>query len=358
MKQILLLGAALCVLPFCAGADTVRAAVGKPLLQAEALMRQGDYHAALLKVNQASATSHLTPYETLVIAQLRGAAAAGAGEYGVAAASYQTVLAAGATPPAERLQLTQAIAGFYYQAGDYPDTVTWVGRYIAAGGEDPRTRALRAQAYYVQGDFPHAAQAAAAEIAAEQAAGQTPSQPELQLLASSAQKSGDQAGYQAALDSLLVAYPSPAYWQEAISLLAASPNFPDALTLDLYRLRFATNTLTVPGDYEDYAERAILAGQPAEAKRVIDAGFAAGVLTDQTDAGHAARLRTLADTDSAQPKATPTDAPAATDPLDQGYAAFAAADSQAAIADFKTAAASPDHFAAALARLWEIRANN
>jgi predicted Zn-dependent protease len=206
MKHFLLLGAVLCALPFSAGADTVRPAVGKPLLQAEALMQKGDYHAALLKVNQASGTAGLTPYESLVTAQLRGAAAAGAGDYAVAASSYQTVLASGTEQPAVRLQLTQAIAGFYYQEPDYPQAITWVNKYLASGGTDERTRALLAQSYYNQGNYAQAEHAVQQQLRAKQPLPES----QLQILATSAEKTGDQAGYQAALEALLAAYPSPA----------------------------------------------------------------------------------------------------------------------------------------------------
>ena len=134
LKRSLLTGAALLVLPCFAGADTVRPAVGKPLQQAEALMQRGNYNAALQQVNKAATVGSLTPYETRVVAQLRGAAAAGAGDYTEAAVAYQTVLASGAEPLATQTLLVQAIAGFYYQAQDYPHAVIWVNRYIAAHG--------------------------------------------------------------------------------------------------------------------------------------------------------------------------------------------------------------------------------
>jgi hypothetical protein len=356
MRRFILIGAVLCALPFYAGADTVRPAVGKPLLQAETLMRKGDYHAALLKVNQASAVAGLTAYEGLVIAQVRGAAAAGAGDYIDAANSYQTVLAAGAQPQAAQTQLIQAIAGFYYQAADYPHAITWVNRYIEAQGDDPRTRALLAQSYYQEGDYKNAEQAAWREQQAAQIIGQKLPEGELQLLASSAEKSGDQAGYLAALEALLTDYPSPQYWTAAIDTVAALPDFPDNLTIDVYRLRFATGTLTAAGDYEDYAERAILAGHTAEAKQVIGQGFASGILTADTDAGHAARLRTLVAQDASTPSAPPADA------LDVGITDFHAGEQKIAIAAFKSVPGYSDitsnNPAAALARLWVIRVEN
>ena len=294
MKSFPLMATALLLLPFTAQADTVRAAVGKPLQQAEALIQKRDYQAALTKVDQANAVGQLTPYEAVVIAQVKGIAAAGAGDYPQAAGAYETVLNSGTVPAAQKTQYIQAIAGFYDQAQDYPHTVVWANRYIAAGGSDPRTRALVAQSYYQQNDFAHAEQAAWRDQKAASASGQTLPEAELQLLVSAAQKSGDQAGYAAALDMLLGAYPSPAVYSEAIAQVTASPQFPDRLTIDVYRLRFATGTLTAPADYEDYTERAILAGAPAEANGVISKGFATGILTDSTDAGHAERLKTLA----------------------------------------------------------------
>ncbi len=299
MRIPLLMTAAMTLLaltapPGAALADTVRAAVGKPLQQAELLIQKRDYNAALAKVDQANAVGQLTPYESVVIAQVKGIAAAGAGQYGQAAGAYETVLNSGTVPVAQQTEYIQAIAGFYDQAQDYPQTVIWANRYIAAGGSDPRTRALLAQAYYQQNDFSHAEQAAWRDQRAAAASGQQLPQAELQLLASAAQKSGDSAGYAAALYALLDAYPSPAVFAEAIAQMTASPEFPDRLTIDVYRLRDATGTLTAAADYEDYAERAILAGEPAEANAVIAKGFASGVLTDTTDAGHAERLQSLA----------------------------------------------------------------
>jgi hypothetical protein len=356
MRHLFLIGAVLCALPFYAGADTVRPAVGKPLLQAETLMRQGNYHAALLKVNQASEVGGLTAYEGLVIAQVRGAAAAGAGDYIDAANSYQTVLASGSQPQTAQTQLIQAIAGFYYQAQDYPHTITWVNHYIEAQGQDPQTRALLAQSYYQEGDYKAAEQAAWREHQAAQITGQKLPEVELQLLATSAEKSGDRAGYLAALEALLTNYPSPQYWAVAIDTVAASPGFPDNLTIDVYRLRLATGTLTASGDYEDYAERAILAGQPAEAKQVIDHGFASGVLTVDTDAGHAARLRTLVAQDASTARMPPSNG------LDAGAADFHAGNDPAAIQIFKSVLGYSDTKsndpAAELARLWVIRVEN
>ncbi len=346
--KFLLLAAAL-VIPLTAHADTVRPAVGKPLQQASALIQSKDYQGALAKVHRAAAVPHLSAYETLLIAEVGAAAAVGAGDYRQAATDYQQVLASGTQSHGQQVQLIQAIAGFYYQLGDYPSTITWVNRYIAAQGQDSRTRLLLAQSYYQSADYPHAEQAAERDVQAAQITGQAVPRAALQIFASSAQKSGDKPGYQTALLALLAAYPTPQYWEAAIDSLLATPDFPDRLALDVYRLRRATGTLTAPGQYEDYAERAVLAGNRQEAKLIITQGFSAQILTTQTDSGHAARLRTLL----AAPQA---DNPAPQPPLDAAIAAFESGNTAAALAAFNQIAASPAAPDASLARLWAIRA--
>jgi hypothetical protein len=338
------------LLPASVLADTAREAVGRPLQRAEALIQAGNYHAALAQLQKASDVGSLTPFERVAIAQLHGTAEAGTGNFQQAAADYQTVLAAGSQPPAAQMAFTQAIAGFYFQAGDFPQTVTWVNRYIADGGHDARTQALLPQAYFQEGDY------AAAEHAVQRAQhnGAALPQAELQLLAYSAQKIGDQPGYLSALTALLQSYPSPSTWNAAITTVAGAPDFPDALTLDVYRLRRATHTLTAAGDYEDYTERAILAGQPLEARAVIDEGFTNGILNSSTDNGHAARLKALADSNS-----PPAAAPGPADPLQPAIAQYQAGQAAAAATSFTHLANTPDNSAeTALALLWAICAQN
>lgn len=343
MKRLaFLLGAALLLPPSSAGASTMRPAVAKHLLQAETYLNERNFSAALTAVNAAQAVGGLSPDERLAIAQLRGTAANGAGDYALAAQSYEVLLASGEEPAATQLQLIQAIAGDYAHAADYPLTVAWVKRYVAAGGKDPLTRALAAQAEYAQGHYPAALQ----DVQRDEAAGTAPV-AELQLAASAAQKAGDNQAYFESLEALLTASPNTDEWNEAISLVQAEPNFPDGLTLDAERLRLATGTLTAAGDYEDYAERAILAGQPAEAKHVLDVGFASGILTTQTDGGHATRLLKLAGQQVAQPQN------AASAPATQLDAAIASDKGFTAIPGYGQGQLSDPQVA--LARLWQIK---
>ena len=151
--------------------------------------------------------------------------------------------------------------------------------------------------------------AALRDVRRDQAAGAIPV-AELELAVSAAQKSGDNQTYFEFLQTLLVASPTSDVWNAAIALVQAEPAFPDGLTLDAERLRLATGTLTQAGDYEDYALNPVTNADVATSNSFSgNITVNAGVLTAQTDAGHATRLQNLANNQAAQPQnanVTPT----------------------------------------------------
>ena len=66
------------------------------------------------------------------------------------------------------------------------------------------------------------------------------------------------------------------------------------MQLDLDRLKVATKTLTNPGELMEMAELSLTEGLAGEAKRVLDDGFASGLLGKNGDAARQQRLRALA----------------------------------------------------------------
>ncbi|PKU22514.1 tetratricopeptide repeat protein [Telmatospirillum siberiense] len=273
--------------------NTVRAEVGKPLQAAQELIKQQKYREALAKLREAEAVGDLTEFENGVIEQLRGAAAAGSGDYRTAAKSYEAVLAAG-RPPAEPLKLIQAIAGFYYQAKDYPKAASWVNRYVSEGGSDPQTRALLAQSYYLAGDYTAAGKTLREQIKEEEGAHRPVTEAQLQLLLSTGVKGNDEATTVAALEKLVIHHPTPEYWTELLRRAGAGGKLGGHFALDRGRLALAVGALSGADAYVDFIELALQAGYPGEAKAVIDKGFGAGILGTGADADRHKRLRDLA----------------------------------------------------------------
>jgi hypothetical protein len=281
-------------------ADTVRAEVGKPIQAGRDLIQAKKYRDALAKVHEAEAVPNLTPYEKFVIDLTRGSAAQGAGENDVALSSFESVVASGRLPPADQSKLMAAVAEMHYQGKDYSKAISWASRYEKEGGNDPAVHQVLIQAYYLGGQYAEAARLLRAEIEAEEKADRVPTEDRLQFLASCYLKMNDNAGYSVALEKLVAHYPKKSYWADLIGRVQRKPGFSERLELDVLRLQLATGNLVKPEQYMVMGQLALQAGFPAEAKKIIDQGYASGVLGKGAEAERQNRLRDLANKQAAQ----------------------------------------------------------
>ena len=99
--------------------NTVRPDVGKPLKAAEALMKSGKARDALAKIGEAEAVPNRTPYENLLIQEMRGSASNAAGDFSGANKAFEGVIASGQLPARDQLTLVQAVAVNYYRLKEY-----------------------------------------------------------------------------------------------------------------------------------------------------------------------------------------------------------------------------------------------
>jgi hypothetical protein len=114
----------LAVLPVASyAADTLRPDVSKPLNAAQDLYRARKYQDALTKIDQAAAVPGKTPYESLMVEEMRGAAAAAAGNNAVAAQAYETLLSSGHLSGADEQRTTAALAGIYFEQKNYAQAI-------------------------------------------------------------------------------------------------------------------------------------------------------------------------------------------------------------------------------------------
>ncbi len=274
-----------------AAADTVRPEVGKPLKEAEALLHAGRAHEALAKIRSADAIGNKTPYENLLIEQLRGSAALAAGDNATAIKSFESVLASGKVTGKQQLQMVQAIAVGYYKLKEYANAAKWTQRYFKEGGGDPAMRTVLLQSYFLSNDC--AAVSRMLGGSGEENGGRKPSEEELQILANCYLKERDTGGYVAAIERLVLYYPKKEYWTDLLARVQKKPGFSDRLSVHVYRLRFATGNFASANDYMEFAQLALQEGLPAEAKIVIDKGYASGALGKGAEAARENRLREL-----------------------------------------------------------------
>ena len=282
--------------------NTVRPEIGKPIQAALDLLKRKRSKDALARVHEADAVANKTSYEAYLVERVRGQAEAAAGHASAAAHAFEATAASSAISSGERLQFLAAAAGQYYMAKDYGKVVALGARYFKDGGKDPSIRTLHIQALYLSNNFAAAGKELLSQIQAEEQADKAPAEAQLQLLANIYFKQRDTAGYANVLEKLVAYYPKKDYWLDVIGTVRTRPGFSGRLALDVARLKLATGTMRVATEYFEAASLQI--GLPAEAKKIIDQGYAAGLLGTGPEADRHRRLKDMAAKSLAEDKAT------------------------------------------------------
>jgi tetratricopeptide (TPR) repeat protein len=267
-------------------AETVRAEIGKPLQEAQKLAAAGKNKEALAKLKETDAIGGKSAQETYLIERTRASAAASAGDNDAAAKAFESVINSGKLSAAEQPKFTQALAGIYYRAKDYPKAITWIQRALKDNPNDAQMHELLIQTYYISGKY--------AEAAKELSSAKGASEQNLQMLANIQLKQNDKAGYVQTLEKLAGAYPKTSYWADLLNRVTGKPGFSPTLSLDVLRLRLVNGLLTKPSEYMEMSQLSLQAGNPAEAIKIIDQGYKKGALGTGSDAARHQRLKDLA----------------------------------------------------------------
>lgn len=253
--------------------ETVRAEVGKPLQAAQALLKTNKFSQALAEISKADAVSGKTAFESLTIERMRFIAANGAGDAGLAARSLDALIKSGKLGAAEQQRFIQAVAVAHYRAKNYDQAASWTQRYFKEGGSDAQMRTLLAQAHYLNNNFEQAAKVILNDVERQEKSGAKPNQDSLEMLATCYLRTNDMGGYVTALEKLASHYPKKEYWADLLARIQKKPGFADRLSLDVYRLRLATDNVGGTGDYMEMAQLALQQGFPAEARKIVDEGY-------------------------------------------------------------------------------------
>src|SRR6185436_4308088 len=238
-----------------------------------------------------------------MIDRMKASAAQRAGDTATAIQSLEAMFNSGKLSGAEQAQVAEMLAFAFSQQKDWPRTNQWVQRAQAAGNASAQLKQLQAYAQSQSGDYSAIAKEAQAAVAAAEAAGRKPDEGDLLRLADAQQRTGQTQARAATLDKLLANYPKKEYWSILLGQLPRKTGFSDRFSLDLFRLRLATGTLSKTEDYMEMAQLALQAGYPAEGKAVIDKGFASGALGSGAEGERHKRLRDLALKQEAEGKA-------------------------------------------------------
>ena len=266
----------------------VRPEVGKPLQAAQALIKQRKGREAMAEIAKAEAVSGRTAHENNLIAQMKGSAALAAGDHDAVIRAYEPLLEGGGRG---NVQMVQAVAVAYYSKKDYAKAAQWTNRYFKEGGNDAQMRTVLLQSYYLGNDCNSVNRLLGDKADAD--SNKRATEEELQILANCYLRQKDTGGYVNAIEKLVVHYPKKEYWTDLLSRVQKKPGFSDRLGVNVYRLRFATGNAGTTNDYMEMAQLAMQAGVPAEAKVIIEQGYAKGALGKGDQAERHGRLRDL-----------------------------------------------------------------
>lgn len=296
MRQVMLIfltSFALCLYLVHGKAETVRAQMGPPITAAKQALTARDYAGALEQLDAADALPEHTPDEDQIITQMRVIAALGAKQADKAAAAVMRAINAKRLSDQDVQRYSLAIARGYYDAGTDPAALEWLKRYSDAGGDPAKARALLLRTTYRSGAWSEAFTIASSAMAEAEAHGARPDDDLVAIAADCAHRLGNTDAYLAMITKLAVATGKPAYWSVLIASVDHQPGFPDALILDLARLKLFVGVPMTAAQSIDAVERAAQAGYAGEAATLVEVSFTSGVLGTGADAARHERLRKL-----------------------------------------------------------------
>ena len=191
-----------------------------------------------------------------------------------------------------------------YQQKDYDKAVQYGEKARAAGDTSPETSLTIAQSYYLAGKYKEAQTGMEAIVARDEQAGRKPSEKSLSLIWSTAIKTKDDAAASRAVEKLILYYPKPDYWSNAMAGVLQNKTNDDRLLLMTYRLMLQVGILKKGSDYTEMAQIALDQGNPGEAQAVLEQAFAKNLYTDAHDKERSQRLLDKVRKSAAEDRAT------------------------------------------------------
>ncbi|HJV70773.1 MAG TPA: hypothetical protein VJ693_16565 [Ideonella sp.] len=286
-----------------AHAQNVRPEVGKPLQQAGELLRAGKAKDALAKVREADAVGGKSAQEQLMIDRMRGSAAQRAGDNATAAQAFESAYNSGKLGGGEQAQVAESLAFIYSQMRDNAKATQWLNRALQAGASSAQLKQLQSYLQGQSGDYASIARDSAAAVSAAEQAGRRPSEDDLLRLQDAQQRTNANAAQSATLEKLVAYYPKREYWSVLLGRLPRKPGFSDRFAIDVMRLKLATGNLAKTEEFMELAQLSLQGGYPAEAKTIVEKGFASGALGTGAEAERHKRLRDLANKQDAEVRA-------------------------------------------------------
>jgi hypothetical protein len=282
---------------------TVSEAAMKPMTAAKEAADAKRFDDVVVEAGKVLAMPAKSAFDTFVAYQFLTMAHAQKNDVTKLLEAMQGQVDSGIPQGAERARILTDMTTIAYEAKNYAKTVESGSQLIKDGAANAGIYGLVGNSMYLQGKHADAAKLLGEHVADLTSRGQVPSQQVLQVLVSSQDKAGDQAGVHDTLERLVTHYPQADYWRLALQTAGRGMKLADRQVLQLYRLRTATQTLGSCGEIRDMAEILTRAGMFSEGQRVVETGIASKLCADKADQDALQKLLVAASSSALRAKA-------------------------------------------------------
>ncbi len=296
MTRVALTLAAVLAVSLCNGvvrADEPQVSKGtaKILKAAQEALAVKNYNEVLAKTREAAAVTGRNAYDDFVIHELQMAVYAAQSNYTETGAAIEAIIDSPYLPAAQKPQLLRTLMSIEYQDKNYDKAILYGERARAAGDNSSDTELTVAQAYFLNGKYKEALAGMQSIVERDEQAGHKPTEKALNLIWNCAIKVRDDAAAARAVEKLIVNYPKPDYWANAmVGVQMKSTDNDDRLRLMTFRLMSQVGVLKKGGDFTEMAQIALDQGNPGEAQNVLEQALAKNLYTDAHDKERSQRL--------------------------------------------------------------------
>jgi hypothetical protein len=259
----------------------------------KASMDSKNYADVQARIAAAEAIPNLTPYEQYAVNRMKLSLAVTTNNDAAAIPALTSVLDSGFLSAQEKDGFLIALGNMYYNGKNWQKATEVFRRYQKESATPEKARSALIRSEYLAGDYASAKNDLMPVFAEADKAGTPPSEEDIKLLASAANKVKDDPTYLMALEKMVTYYPSDDYWTDVISRgILRKPGFDGKSNdINVYRLANSAVQKMSADEYTGFGELLLTDGFPTEAKKVLDAGFANGVLGTGSGAAKQRQLR-------------------------------------------------------------------
>jgi tetratricopeptide (TPR) repeat protein len=255
------------------------------------------------KANAALKIPEKTPYDEYVVYTWLAAAYQAQGNRAELLRALQKQLDTGIPQPAEQNKTIKIMAVLAHQGKDFLQSQELGNRLIRGGAADADTYDMVGDSLSQQGKHADASKFLGDYVAEQERQGKKPSEQLLVRLLALYRKQGNSAGVATIQEKLVIHYRKPEYWEALLYQLSHDPKLTEAQTMQIYRLKVATQTLKRCEDITEMADMAINAGVPGEGLRLIEQAIAGKSCAEKTAQDKLVRMQATATREVAADKA-------------------------------------------------------